>query len=171
MTTLRSKDIESLCFVDLRFLSKLTHFSLTGCAFVRFRKWAEAEHAIAQLHERHQFPESRRPLVVKFADAKPVDYKARSMGVLGGKRPLSPDIADKMCKRMGPVESLGINMAMGLVTMNSNTMACGLGDPLSLGFLASQMGPPMGANSMCGMGRMGMHNGYTPSMTRKVGKF
>ncbi|GMH33525.1 hypothetical protein BSKO_01359 [Bryopsis sp. KO-2023] len=142
-------------------------FSNTGCAFVRYEKWAEAEKAIQELHERHQFPESRRPLVVKFADAKPAEQKSRSLGSIGGKRPLSPDIGDKMCKRMGPIDPVTNNMSLNLVAMNSNTMGYGMGDPLSLGFLASQMGPPMGTGTMTGMGRMGMMdsgNGFMGKM-------
>lgn len=140
----------------------------TGCAFIRYGKWSEAENAIDELHERHKFPLSRRPLVVKFADAKPSDQKSRTLGTIGGKRPLSPDIGDNICKRIGPVDTIGNNMAIGLVAMNSNTMAYGLGDPLSLGFLASQMGPPMGAGSMCGMGRMGVLDSIGHGMVGKV---
>eukprot|EP00210_Caulerpa_lentillifera_P006666 g6369.t1 len=44
--------------------------SVSGCAFVKFSLWSEAENAMEALHGRHTLPGAKNPLVVKFADAK-----------------------------------------------------------------------------------------------------
>jgi len=47
--------------------------SVSGCAFVKFKKWSEAEAAMDALHGRYTLPDAKNPLVVKFADAKNKD--------------------------------------------------------------------------------------------------
>ena len=44
--------------------------SVSGCAFVKYTLWSEAEAAMEALHGRHTLPDAKNPLVVKFADAK-----------------------------------------------------------------------------------------------------
>lgn len=45
----------------------------TGCAFVQFRKWAEAEAAIDMHNAKTVLQGAEVPLVVKFADARKKD--------------------------------------------------------------------------------------------------
>ena len=109
------------------------------CAFVRFEKWRQAEDAIRTLNERFQFQESKRPLVVKFADAKTADPVRSAAQVIGEKRPLTPeDRAD--------------------VTKRPFSLPCGgeqrKRDPLEMGYLSSRMGMPMGMGNLIGMGRL-----------------
>lgn len=47
--------------------------SVSGCAFVKFKLWSEAESAMEALHGRYTLPDAKNPLVVKFADAKNKD--------------------------------------------------------------------------------------------------
>ena len=58
----------------------------TGCAFVQFRKWAEAESAIDRHNAKTVLPGAEVPLVVKFADARKKDGFAN-----GIKRGILPD--------------------------------------------------------------------------------
>ena len=69
------------------------------CAFVRFEKWRQAEDAIRTLNERFLFQESKRPLVVKFADAKTADPVRSAAQVIGEKRPLTPEDRTDVTKR------------------------------------------------------------------------
>lgn len=57
-----------------------------GCAFVQFRKWAEAEAAIDMHNAKTVLPGAEVPLVVKFADARKKDGFAN-----GIKRGILPD--------------------------------------------------------------------------------
>ena len=57
-----------------------------GCAFVQFRKWAEAESAIDRHNAKTVLPGAEVPLVVKFADARKKDGFAN-----GIKRGILPD--------------------------------------------------------------------------------
>eukprot|EP00210_Caulerpa_lentillifera_P008836 g8431.t1 len=52
--------------------------SVSGCAFVKFSYWSEAENAMEALHSRHTLPGAKNPLVVKFADAKTKDSASSS---------------------------------------------------------------------------------------------
>lgn len=52
---------------------------ITGCAFVQFRKWAEAEAAIDMHNAKTVLPGAEVPLVVKFADARKKDGFVNSM--------------------------------------------------------------------------------------------
>lgn len=58
----------------------------SGCAFVQFRKWAEAESAIDRHNAKTVLPGAEVPLVVKFADARKKDGFAN-----GIKRGILPD--------------------------------------------------------------------------------
>lgn len=110
-----------------------------SCAFVRFQKWSEAESALRELNEKFKFPESKRPLVVKFADAKIIEKDAnRSTQLIGEKRPLSPDDRCDQSKR----HITSIQERRRLI------------DPLDLGYVASRMGMPMGLGTLSGMGRI-----------------
>eukprot|EP00210_Caulerpa_lentillifera_P002071 g1986.t1 len=110
-----------------------------SCAFVRFQKWSEAENAIRALNEKYKFPESKRALVVKFADAKTVEKEAnRSTQLIGEKRPLSPDDRYDHSKRH-------------VTSFHDHRRPL---DPLDLGYVASRMGLPMGLGTLTGMGRV-----------------
>lgn len=50
--------------------SSARHVLHAGCAFVEFRKWAQAERAMEAHNGVTRLPGSEMPLVVKFADAK-----------------------------------------------------------------------------------------------------
>lgn len=54
-------------------------FAALGCAFVQFRKWAEAEAAIDMHNAKTVLPGAEVPLVVKFADARKKDGFANGM--------------------------------------------------------------------------------------------
>ena len=108
------------------------------CAFVRFEKWRQAEDAIHALNERFQFQQSKRPLVVKFADAKTADAVRGTSQVIGEKRPLTPEDHADVIKR-------------------PFSLPCGeqrKQDPLEMGYLSSRMGMPMGMGSLIRMDRL-----------------
>ena len=75
-------------------------FAAPGCAFVQFRKWAEAEAAIDLHNAKTALPGAEVPLVVKFADARKKDGFANGMkrGILADpwadKRQLGGGIPD-----------------------------------------------------------------------------
>jgi len=110
---------------------------VVSCAFVRYSRWSEAELAIATMNEKFRFPESKRALVVKFADAKNPDT-TKSISI-GEKRPLTPedrvDFIIRHCSSFRDVEDQKA-------------------DPLDMGYLDSRMGQPMGVGSLTGMGRI-----------------
>lgn len=112
-------------------------FLAVSCAFVRYQKWSQAETAIRHLNDRYRFPESKRALVVKFADAKiPDSVKAASH--IGEKRPLTPDDRSECIKRQLPIGIEGRRW----------------GTPLEMGYLSSRMDVPMGLGTLTGMGRV-----------------
>lgn len=67
-------------------MTKSIYRMYAGCAFVQFRKWAEAEAAIDMHNAKTVLPGAEVPLVVKFADARKKDGFAN-----GIKRGILPD--------------------------------------------------------------------------------
>ncbi|CAD7698562.1 unnamed protein product [Ostreobium quekettii] len=86
---------------------------VAGCAFVKFAKWAQAEMAMEALDGQNRFPNSTRPLVVKFADAKPQQEQSN----VGDKRRLPEEGMGKLAKRSiqrGMEVPMGMGMPMGI---------------------------------------------------------
>ena len=85
------------------------HKFATGCAFVQFRKWAEAEAAIDMHNAKTVLPGAEVRLVVKFADARKKDGFVNSMkrGILvdpwgDSKRQLGGAMPDAFLQVLSP---------------------------------------------------------------------
>lgn len=106
---------------------------------MKFAKWAQAEAAIQALNGQNKIPGSTRPLVVKFADAKPQQEQQSNVG---DKRRLNGEGVETYAKRS---IQRGMEMAMGISMMNGMGRGA-LGRVPQMG-----MGMGVGLASMDGM--------------------
>lgn len=96
----------------------------SGCAFVKYNKWSEAEAAMETLHGHQQIPGAKNPLVVKFADAK---NKDGTDSQVGAKRPINEDPWVSNAKR--PFQGQGNGTAGAGYGGFQGTMGLGTGWP------------------------------------------